>query len=94
VAHHALAAGPPLAVGERGVPGDEVANGRRHQDPEFAGGEVPQGDPVLDDGDENDRELDRLSTKQRVDQELQEVKMQLGKGTEAVTEFDVEKPTV
>jgi phage shock protein A len=49
-------------------------------------------DDVPEDGDEIDRELDRISTKQRVEQELQSVKLELGEPIEDVAEIDVERP--
>ncbi|MFB6184726.1 MAG: PspA/IM30 family protein [Haloarculaceae archaeon] len=47
-------------------------------------------DDILEEGDEIDRELQRHSTKQRVEQELQEVKTQLGRDADEETEADVE----
>ena len=48
-------------------------------------------DDILADGDEIDRELDRLSAEQRVDTELEELKTRIGRGEEGET--DLEKAT-
>ena len=50
-------------------------------------------DDVLAEGDEIDRELDRRSTAQRVDRELDQLKRQLGEETESASSIDVESPT-
>ncbi|WP_226012768.1 PspA/IM30 family protein [Halomicrobium salinisoli] len=47
-------------------------------------------DDILSDGDEIDRELERRSTEQRIDSELEELKTQLGRETEPA---DVEEAT-
>ena len=49
-------------------------------------------DDVLAEGDEIDRELDRRSTAQRVDRELDQLKRQLGEETESASSIDVESP--
>lgn len=45
-------------------------------------------DDILAEGDEIDRELERRSTEQRIDQELEEVKMRLGSRTEETLEVE------
>lgn len=45
-------------------------------------------DDILAEGDEIDRELDRLSTDHRVEQELEDLKVQLGRDAEAQTELE------
>jgi phage shock protein A len=50
-------------------------------------------DDVLAEGDEIDRELDRRSTEQRVDRELDQLKSRLGRETESAQSIDVESPT-
>lgn len=45
-------------------------------------------DNILDDGDEIERELERLSTEQRVEQELEEMKTRVGQEPARPTEFE------
>lgn len=45
-------------------------------------------DSILAEGDEIDRELERRSTEQRVEQELDELKTRLGREREELTEFE------
>lgn len=54
-------------------------------------------DDILAEGDEIDRELERQSTRRRVDQELETLKLELGRGEDidaaTATELDVETPS-
>jgi phage shock protein A len=50
-------------------------------------------DDVLAEGDDVERELERLSTEQRVERELEEVRAQLDQSAGRATETDVEEAT-